>query len=114
MYTHSEIIDLIADHEAGMPFQWQDKYGWHNFEPDFPIPALFPRDVKDEDLYKNEAALRKACLGHWYPSPADPAAAIAADRKAFKGLTRVVELKAGTRYVLPVDLAEFKGRGETP
>lgn len=80
------------------------------FEPDFPIPALFPQDVKDTDLYKDEAALRKACLGHWYPSPADPAAAMAADREAFKGLTRVVELKAGTRYVLPADLAGFKGR----
>jgi L-ascorbate metabolism protein UlaG (beta-lactamase superfamily) len=82
-------------------------------EPDFPIPATYLKELKgvsDADLYKDQALLRKACLGHWYPSPADPPAAIAADREALKDLTRVVEVKAGTRYVLPDDLAQFQGR----
>lgn len=82
------------------------------FEPDFPIPPLYLKDVKEEEVFKNNDNLRKACLGHWYPSPADPAREIAADREAFKGLTRVVELKAGTRYVLPDNLDDFRGRSE--
>lgn len=79
-------------------------------EPDFPIPALYLEDMTDEDVGKSEDNLRKASLGHWYPSPPDPPAEIAAQREAFKGLTRLVELKAGVRYVLPEKLDEFKGR----
>ncbi|MFZ4396152.1 MAG: hypothetical protein ACOYOU_11065, partial [Kiritimatiellia bacterium] len=53
--------------------------------------------------------IRKASLGNWYLSPANPYAEIATQREAFTGLTRVVELKAGTRYVLPANLDEFQG-----
>ena len=40
MYSHSQIIDLIADHESGARFQWQDANGWHDFNQDFPLESL--------------------------------------------------------------------------
>ncbi|MDA1088129.1 MAG: MBL fold metallo-hydrolase [Verrucomicrobia bacterium] len=82
-------------------------------EPNFPIPPLYLKDMKDlsdAEIYKSEETIRKASLGNWYPSPTNPAAEIAAQREAFEGLTRLVELKAGVRYVLPDSLDNFKGR----
>ena len=81
-------------------------------EPDFPIPADYLKSMTEEDVHKDEETLRKACLGHWYPSPKDPLKAIADQREKLKPFTRVVELKAGVRYPLPEDLASFKGRSE--
>jgi L-ascorbate metabolism protein UlaG (beta-lactamase superfamily)/N-acetylneuraminic acid mutarotase len=81
-------------------------------EPDFPIPPLYLTDMpnmSDAEICKSEETIRKASLGNWYLSPADPHAEIATQREAFQGLTRVVELKAGTRYVLPANLDEFQG-----
>ena len=79
-------------------------------EPDFPIPVGYDTKITEKELYADPALLRKACLGHWYPTPEDPPAEIAAQREALKAYTRVVELKAGVRYVLPEKLDEFKGR----
>jgi len=80
------------------------------FEEGFPIPADFDRNVSEAQLYRDPELLKKACRGHWYPSPADPPAEIAAQREALKAHTRVVELQAGVRYVLPADLSRFQGR----
>ena len=79
------------------------------FEDDFPIPANFDRALTTKELYANPGLLKRACLGHWYPSPTDPVAEIADQRKQLAPFTRVVELKAGQRYVLPKDLAAFQG-----
>jgi len=79
-------------------------------EKDFPIPANYDTKLTEKELYADPELLKKACLGHWYPSPADPPKEIIAQREALKGFTRVVELKAGVRYVLPRDLNELKGR----
>ncbi|MBI3468951.1 MAG: MBL fold metallo-hydrolase [Planctomycetes bacterium] len=56
------------------------------FEPDFPIPADFPRGGNP---YASPETLRQFCLGHWYPSPDDPPKEIAEHREKFQGLTRV-------------------------
>ena len=80
------------------------------FEPDFPIPVNFDRTLTEKDLYADRELLRKACLGHWYPSPADPLKEMAAQREALKAYARVAELKAGVRYVLPPNLEGLKGR----
>ncbi len=82
-------------------------------EPDFPIPPLYLQSMTEAEALKPENTV-KASRGYWYPTPADPPAEIAAQREAFKGLTRVVELKAGTRYVLPANLDEFQGRTDKP
>ena len=79
-------------------------------EPDFPIPADYLAIMKEEDVYKDDETTRKACLGHWYPSPKDPPKEIADQREKLKPFTRVIELKGGVRYVLPDDLATFEGR----
>ncbi|MBI1924392.1 MBL fold metallo-hydrolase [Candidatus Poribacteria bacterium] len=79
---------------------------YRRFEPDFPIPAHFPRDGNP---YESPETLKQFCLGHWYPSPEDPPKEIAEQRERLKQFTRVVELKAGVRYLLPDNLEEFKG-----
>jgi len=79
-------------------------------EPDFPIPADYLAEMTEEEVYAGPENTRKACLGHWYPSPRDPPAEIEKQRQALKEFTRVVELKAGVRYILPKDLGEFRGR----
>ncbi len=80
------------------------------FEEDFPIPAEFDRTFTDQQLYDNPDLLKKACQGHWYPSPADPVAEIQNHREILHAFTQVVELKAGRRYVLPPNLTQFAGR----
>ncbi len=80
------------------------------FEDDFPIPANWDRKLSTGQLYRDPKLLKKACQGHWYPSPDDPPAEIKLQREKLKEFTRVVELKAGRRYVLPKDLATFSGR----
>lgn len=78
-------------------------------EPDFPIPPLYLEYMTQEEANKGLDFV-KASRGYWYPTPTNPPAEIAAQREAFKGLTRLVELKAGIRYVLPDELADFAGR----
>ncbi|HUW30650.1 MAG TPA: MBL fold metallo-hydrolase [Planctomycetota bacterium] len=79
-------------------------------EPDFPIPATYLAKMKEEDVYKSPENEREAILGNWYPSSADPVKDIAEQREKVKEFTRVIELKAGVRYVLPEKLEEFRGR----
>ena len=78
------------------------------FEPNFPIPAHFPKDV--DPIKESRETLQKFCLGHWYPSPKDPPKEIAQQRDEFAPYTRVVELQAGKPYVLPPDLDDLRGR----
>jgi hypothetical protein len=81
------------------------------FEPGFPTPANFDTKVTEGELYKSPELLKKACVGGWYcGTPEDPIAEIARQREAFKKFTRVVELQAGVRYVLPAALDKFEGR----
>ena len=79
-------------------------------EPDFPIPATYLAKMKEEDVYKSPENEREAILGNWYPSSADPVKDITEQRGKVKEFTRVVELKAGVRYVLPEKVEEFEGR----
>ena len=89
------------------------------FEPDFPIPAHFDPNVNEKACRYFQATrpdsdvtpelLRQAILGHWYPSPEDPRKEITEQREALRPYTRVVEVKAGVRYVLPENVDEFGG-----
>ena len=72
-------------------------------------PGLRDSSVVDYGKLDKET-LRKYCLGHWYPSPNDPPKEILTQREQFKPFTRLVELKAGKRYLLPKDLGTLVGR----
>jgi len=78
-------------------------------EPDFPIPPLYLQYMTEHEANTGTNFV-KASRGYWYPTPTNPPVQIAAQREAFKGLTRLVELKAGKRYVLPDNLDAFVGR----
>jgi len=83
------------------------------YEKDFPIPADFLKiggPVGTDYGKLDKETLRKYCLGHWYPSPNDPPKEILTQREQFKPFTRLVELKAGKRYLLPKDLGTLVGR----
>jgi L-ascorbate metabolism protein UlaG (beta-lactamase superfamily) len=77
-------------------------------EPDFPYAVTLDRNKSM--VYADHETRRKGNLPHWYPTPEDPQKDIAEQREAFRPYTRVVELKAGARYLLPDNLDEFKGR----
>jgi L-ascorbate metabolism protein UlaG (beta-lactamase superfamily) len=86
------------------------------FEAGFPIPAEFDPEWEkqwhsaDNSPDERNRFLQKMLKGHWYPSPDDPPLEIARQREQLKQFTRVVELEAGQRYILPTKLDELKGR----
>ena len=80
-------------------------------EDGFPIPGA----RWGTDYPEDRSRLPEAASNGWYcGTPSKPLVQVQRQREAFAPHARVVELKAGRLYVLPEDLAQFKGRHPAP